>query len=112
MKTKRSKACDISQKTRQEVYQRDGRCIFCRMKYHMDETTPYGRSMCQVMHYIARSHGGLGVEQNLALGCIDHHQMMDNGKHGPEMRKLMKGYLQEIYRRNWNEKSLVYRKGQ
>ena len=48
--SKRSKACDISPKVRQIVYDRDGGCcIIC------------GKQGIPNAHYISRAHGGLGV---------------------------------------------------
>lgn len=67
--------------------------------------------MTSIMHYIPRSAGGLGIEENGALGCLTHHDMMDNGFQGrrKEMLALYKEYMQGIYP-DWNEDNLVYKK--
>ena len=62
------------------------------------------------MHYIARSQGGLGIEQNVGCGCIECHNDYDNGKKVIEYKEVFKEYLKGKYK-NWNEKDLIYRKG-
>ncbi len=109
MKSKRTKACDFSQKERDRIKERDGGCIFCRMRYRMEKADSYNTSTREIMHYIPRSQGGLGIGRNAAVGCRYHHKMMDEGEHRDEMRGLMKKYLQSMYR-GWDERELVYRK--
>ena len=77
----------------------------------MPENDYFGTHMFSIMHYIPRSQGGLGIEQNAAVGCIYHHNLMDNGNKGlrPEMMKIMKEYLERIYQ-EWNEEELTYSK--
>lgn len=100
MKSKRSKATDISQKVKETVWQRDGqRCIFCGSAYAMPNA-----------HYIPRSHGGLGVEQNIVTACMYCHDKMDHTTERSLFLKAAKRYLQAHYR-GWNEEALVYRKG-
>ena len=71
----------------------------------------FDSQIMSIMHYIPRSKGGLGIEQNGALGCQYHHTMLDNGYQGrrAEMLEMFKGYLQNHYD-NWNEEELYYRK--
>ncbi|MBR5377174.1 MAG: hypothetical protein IK139_07830 [Lachnospiraceae bacterium] len=110
--TKATKKLQFSQKEREKIYNRDNHlCIFCRIGYHMESTTKMGYQLDGIMHYIPRSQGGLGIEQNGALGCHYHHQLMDNGNKGlrKEMREFMAGYLEGMYP-GWNEKELVYNK--
>lgn len=109
---KRSRKLEFTQRERQKIKERDGRCIFCRMQYHTEECRDtYLLEPTQIMHYIPRSHMGLGIAKNGALGCQFHHEMLDNGNKGrrPEMLRLFKEYLQRHYR-DWNEKDLVYKK--
>lgn len=94
--SKRSKACDISPKVRAAVKERDGgRCIYC------------GSPAIQIMHFVKRSQGGLGIEQNLACGCIEHHQLQESGDEGAN--RYLRWYLSHHYP-NWSEKDLVYDK--
>ena len=115
MKAKSSRAAkahEFSKKAREEIFMRDlGQCIFCRQKYHLEESTWYGRQMLSVMHYVPRSKGGLGIVENGALGCAFHHEMMDNGYRGrrEEMLEVFKTYLKGKYP-EWNEEDLTYSK--
>lgn len=111
-KSKQAKAREFSAKAREEIYYRDcGQCIFCRMNYHMEGATWLGKEILGVMHYIPRSHGGLGIPQNGALGCQYHHEMMDNGNTGrrKEMLTYLSSYLSSFYT-DWKEENLVYSK--
>lgn len=107
-----SKKCEFSQKERERIKERDRGCIFCRMQYHIEECRDtYLLQPTQIMHYIPRSHLGLGIAQNGAWGCIFHHSMLDNGSRGrrEEMLKLFRSYLANHYR-NWKEEDLIYQK--
>lgn len=108
---KSTRAKEFSTKTRERIKQRDrGQCIFCQKQYHIEETTEAGYYL-SIMHYIPRSKGGLGIEQNGAIGCQYHHTLMDNGNKGlrGEMMEIFKKYLQEHYV-DWDEGNLIYRK--
>ncbi|MBQ2801709.1 MAG: hypothetical protein IJF03_09975 [Lachnospiraceae bacterium] len=109
---KSTRAREFSAKTREAIKERDKMsCIFCKMGYHMESTTQAGYIIKSIMHYIPRSKGGLGIEQNGAIGCQYHHELLDNGNKGlrGEMLELFKGYLKEHYQ-NWNEEELIYKK--
>ena len=108
-----TKKLQFDQKTREKIYERDRhQCIFCRAGYHMNSTTEMGYQLDGIMHYIPRSQGGLGIEQNGALGCHYHHELMDNGSKGlrREMQAMMRKYFKEMYP-DWDPEKLVYRKG-
>jgi len=97
-KSKRSKACDIPQKVKQSVYNRDnGCCIFCGM-----QGSPNA-------HIVSRSHGGLGIEQNIVTACQFCHSRMDNSPNREIYLKIAKSYLQSKYS-EWDESKLVYDK--
>lgn len=109
---KRTRQLEFSTKTRERIKQRDNhRCIFCNLGYHMESTTSLGYGIQSIMHYIPRSKGGLGIEQNGALGCQYHHELLDNGNKGlrEEMLGIFKGYLMGFYP-DWNEEDLIYKK--
>lgn len=107
--SKRSNACEFSAKERKKIHLRDNEtCIFCRLGYRMSNEASIGD--LQIMHYLGRgSKGGLGIEQNGGLGCIYHHQMLDNGLYHDEMHALFRGYLKSFYP-DWDERRLVYDK--
>ena len=102
MKTKRSKACDISQKVKHAVWERDGGCcVICGNGYNVMPNA----------HYIPRSHGGLGIEENIFTACTrltenDCHYKFDEKGIGKEK---VKEYLQSIYP-DWDEEKLKYKK--
>ena len=78
-KSKQARAREFNTTSRQSIKERDqNQCIFCQMEYRMEEVEWTGQGTLSIMHYIPRSHGGLGIPQNGALGCISHHMMLDN----------------------------------
>lgn len=96
--SKRSKATDIPQSVKIIVYARDeGLCIFC------------GRPGLPNAHFIARSQGGLGIEENIITACPVCHQRMDNSTDRKRMKQVAAAYLRSQYP-DWDEKKLVYRK--
>ena len=72
MKSKRSKACDISQKVKELVWDRDEhKCIICGR---------YVPKTCANAHFIKRSQGGLGIPENVVTLCPQCHYEEDFGK--------------------------------
>ena len=68
---KQARAREFNTTSRQSIKERDqNQCIFCQMEYRMEEVEWTGQGTLSIMHYIPRSHGGLGIPQNGALGCI------------------------------------------
>ena len=99
--SKRSKACDITKKVKDIVWERDEhKCIICGSYQAMPNA-----------HYIARSHGGLGIPQNIVTLCLQCHFDYDNGKYHKEYKKLIQSHLRAIYGDEWNEEKLIYKKG-
>ena len=69
MKSRRSKATDISHKVKNKVWERDNHCcILCGNPNAMPNA-----------HYISRANGGLGIEQNIVTLCQNCHNKYDNG---------------------------------
>lgn len=107
MKSKRSKATDIPMSVKQKVWERDEhRCVVCGNYFNVMPNA----------HYIPRSKGGLGIEQNIVTLCTELtenkcHRKYDFGT--KEERKIIhdkiKKYLQIKYE-NWNEEDLIYKK--
>lgn len=106
MKSKRSKACDISQKVKEIVWERDGhKCIICRSRMAMPNA-----------HYIPRSKGGLGIEENIVTLCTNFaenkcHYRYDFGTavERQEIGNKIENYLRSKYP-NWDKEKLIYRR--
>lgn len=110
--TKHTKQLQFTAKTKKQIYQRDGdQCIFCRMHFHMEGTSSLEYALKDCMHYINKSQGGLGIEQNGVTGCRYHHGLLDNGSKGlrQQMLEIMKTHLMYCYP-GWNEEELYYNK--
>lgn len=100
-KSRRTKACDISQAVKKRVWERDNQCcIICGNHQAMPNA-----------HYIRRSQGGLGIEQNVVTLCMLCHQELDNGsgKYAESIKNAVRDYLTDYYP-EWNEEDLYYKK--
>lgn len=110
---KRTIACDIDDKTRKIVEERDGHhCIFCELGYFLPtEDYLIECHQYEIMHFIPRSQSGKGIPENLAVGCRFHHRMLDNGSEGlrDDMLWIFQCYLMARYP-DWNKKDLIYDK--
>ena len=99
MKSKRSKATDISQKVKLTVWERDGhRCVFCGNTYAMPNA-----------HIVSRASGGLGVEQNIITLCWQCHERMDHTTDRDKYIKWAKAYIAGKYG-EFNESEVIYKK--
>ena len=108
LSSKQAKACDISKKVKDIVWERDRRrCIICGSPIAMPNA-----------HYISRAKGGLGIEQNIVTLCSNFsenkcHYKYDFGtaEERAEIKDKIKNYLKSQYL-DWNEDKLVYKKGE
>lgn len=106
MKSRRSKACDISQKLKQKVWDRDkGKCVICGSRIAMPNA-----------HFISRAQGGLGIEENIITLCTNFsenkcHYKYDfgSGKEREEIGNEIESYLKSKYP-EWNKENLIYRR--
>lgn len=97
-----TKAKEIPQKVKKVVYERDKqRCIFC------GKIVPL---RCACCHFIPKSAGGLGVEENIFTACDDCHREQDNGLNTKEFDKRAKRHLKSIYGAKWKIENLIYKK--
>jgi 5-methylcytosine-specific restriction endonuclease McrA len=62
-------------------------------------------------HYIPRSAGGKGVEENVITLCPRCHSMYDQGIDRRTTAEYLENYLKSKYP-NWNKENLTYKKGQ
>ncbi len=107
MKSKRSKLTDIPMSVKKKVFERDnGCCIVCGNNYNVMPNA----------HYIPRSKGGLGIEENIVTLCTELtpnkcHRKYDFGtkEQQEKIHDSIKNYLQSKYE-NWDEDKLVYKK--
>ena len=107
----RNKRLQFDTKTKKRIAERDVYCLFCNMNYHKERAEQYACSIPDIMHYINKSAGGLGIEENGVLGCRYHHMLLDNGSRGlrQEMLGIMRKHLKSIYP-GWDESKLYYDK--
>lgn len=107
MKTHRAKKCDISQRVKKRVWERDGgRCVICGNPVNAMPNA----------HYISRARGGLGIEQNIVTLCTDFtenrcHSRYDNGSAEERARigQKIREYLMSKYP-DWEENELYYKR--
>lgn len=83
---KRTKALAISQAVKAKVFKRDnGLCILC------------GRAGLPEAHYIPRSQGGLGIEQNIITLCRFCHNKLDQMTERGELLERVREHLDLWY---------------
>ena len=107
MKSRKSKATDIPMSVKKRVWERDnGCCVICGNNYNVMPNA----------HYIPRSKGGLGIEQNIFTACTrltdnDCHYKFDNGtkEEKEKLKKIVSDHFKSIYP-NWSEDKLYYNK--
>jgi 5-methylcytosine-specific restriction endonuclease McrA len=100
--SKRSRACEISQKTKEIVWNRDNnRCIYCGK---------YVPMVCANAHFIKRSQGGLGIPENIVTLCPECHYQEDFGQDTKLYEDYIEKYLKNIYGTNWSKEKLIYKK--
>ena len=99
MMHRRTKACAITPRVREEVERRDDHvCLFC------------GKPGRGESHVVPRSHGGLGIPENIITVCRECHERMDNTTARPMYLNIAKEYLKRQYP-DWSEEKVTYRKG-
>lgn len=86
MKSKRTKACEICPAVRRAVEERDGGLSILS-----------GKPGIANAHYIPRSLGGLGIEQNIVTLTPEEHHDYDNGKLRRAYGAMIKAYLDKHY---------------
>lgn len=101
-KHKQTKEKEISKAVKIKVWNRDNhKCIFCEKVVDVF----YANA-----HFIPRSAGGLGIEENIITACEDCHREQDNGKDTKLYDKKAEKYLKGIYGKKWDKEKLIYRK--
>lgn len=98
---KRTKALAIPKEVKERVWERDkGCCVWCGSPHAAPNA-----------HFIARSHSGLGIEENILTLCPECHREFDQGSRGQRenMKIFFRAYLKVRYP-DWDEENLVYRR--
>ena len=81
-----TKATSIPNEVKRKVYMRDGgKCVVC------------GKPGLPNAHYIRRSQGGLGIEENVVTLCPECHHDYDNGFKREEIGAWLSEYLDKWY---------------
>lgn len=97
-KTKRARALEIPNAVKTAVYERDGgRCVIC------------GHAGAPNAHYIARTHGGLGIEKNIITLCRSCHRRYDQTIERQAIGAALADYLRSKYP-DWDPVDLIYHK--
>lgn len=95
---KRTKALAIDNDVKCAVYRRDrGLCIFC------------GRPGLPEAHYIPRSKGGLGIEQNIITVCRDCHRKLDQTTERKTLLQRAKEHL-DLWYPNFKDADRIFKK--
>lgn len=107
--SKRTKALEIPIAVKKAVAERDSIdghpcCIWCGKP----APTSYPLAFSNA-HYIPRSQGGLGIEENVITLDWECHLSYDQSEHRETMRWFFKNYLQSKYP-EWDESKCTYKK--
>ena len=108
MKSKITKATDISQRVKQIVWERDhGRCVVCGNTYNVMPNA----------HIVSRTKLGKGIETNIVTLCTNFtnnkcHYKYDFGTNEEKERidNIIVSYMKKIYGENWNKEDQKYKK--
>ena len=96
-KSKRSQSCDISNKVKLAVWERDHhRCVLCGNPQAMPNA-----------HFISRFDGGLGVEKNILTLCLECHRQYDQSAQRNHLQVELEAYLRGCYK-DWNKQELIF----
>lgn len=105
----RTKALGITIAVKEAVADRDSFdgwpcCLLCGTPAPVNNRLAFSNA-----HYISRSHGGLGREDNILTLCHGCHMRYDQTTDREKLRQFFARYLREHYP-NWKEENLYYKK--
>ena len=98
----------IPKEVRDRVYERDSFDGWVCCAYCGQPKSAYGTPNIEQHHYIERSRGGLGIEENLICLCKVCHTKVHKGD--TDIQNFIREYLSEHYD-GWSEDALIARKG-
>lgn len=97
---RQTKHTAIQKGVKKAVYDRDGgRCVLCGKTYQAEPNA----------HIVARSQGGLGIEQNIVTLCRTCHDRYDQTAERHALRAQLEQYIRGFYP-DWNENDVTYHK--
>ena len=83
---------------KKQVLERDGRCVICGANDGQPDA-----------HIVARSHGGLGIPENIVTLCPRCHYRYDQTDERHAIRAQLEEYITTIYH-DWTEEAVTYHK--
>lgn len=96
---RQTKRTSIPPKVKRQVWERDGgQCVLC----HRNDGHPDA-------HIVARSHGGLGIAENIVTLCPRCHYRYDQTAERHMIRAQLEEYITTIYP-DWTEEAVTYHK--
>lgn len=109
MMKQRTEALAIAKAVKKKAAERDSCdcwpcCVLCGEPAPTANPLAYSNA-----HYIPRSQGGLGIEENIVTLCPKCHRLYDQSDARKVLRPVLRRYLREQYE-GWDEKKLVYQK--
>lgn len=112
--SKYTKYLQFDGETKNNIVERDNfTCLFCSKGYQIagKNLSNLEFHVFDIAHFINKSQGGLGIEENGVLLCRYHHHHLDNSNKGlrEEMLSIMEEYLKSLYP-NWDKENLIYKK--
>ena len=108
MKSDRTKSLEIPKHVKRAVAERDSFnghpcCIWCGKPAPVSDSLAFSNA-----HYIPRSDGGLGIEENILTLDPECHLKYDQSVERNKMKAFFKKYLQANYP-GWDEEKLKYK---
>lgn len=107
----RTRALGITIRVKEEVADRDSFgghpcCVLCGFPAPVNNRLAFSNA-----HYISRSQGGLGIEENILTLCPHCHYRYDQTTERAALKTYFRRYLKSHYP-DWDESKLYYRKGE
>lgn len=95
---RQTKYTSIPKEVKNRVLERDRACVLCGA----NDGQPNA-------HIVARSHGGLGISENIVTLCPRCHYRYDQTVERHTIRQQLEKYIKGFYP-DWTEKNVTYHK--